>query len=38
MYQAPQRRSRMGAAAAEKVKQFDKDNVHAQMKKIYLSA
>jgi glycosyltransferase EpsD len=38
MYRDSQRRSRMGAAAAEKVKQFDKDNVHAQVKKIYLSA
>ena len=38
MYRDSQRRSRMGTAAAEKVKQFDKDNVHAQMKEIYLSA
>lgn len=38
MYRDSQRRSQMGAAAAEKVKQFDKDNVHAQVKKIYLSA
>ena len=38
MYRDSQRRSRMGAAAAEKVKQFDKDNVHAQVKNIYLSA
>lgn len=31
------KRRRMGAAASEKVKQFDKENVHAMMKEIYLS-
>lgn len=37
LYRNPQRRSQMGAAATEKVKQFDKNNVHEMVKHIYLS-
>lgn len=37
MYHDPERRSRMGAAAAEKVKLFEKDSVHEMVRKIYLS-
>jgi len=38
MYSDPKRRSRMGAAASEKVKRFDKDSIHEMVRKIYLSA
>ena len=37
LYRDPQKRQRYGAAAAEKVKQFDAENVHRIMKEIYLS-
>ena len=37
MYNDPQRRRQMGEAASRKVKLFDKEHVHAQMKEIYLS-
>lgn len=37
LYQDPQRRKEMGAAANEKVQQFDKENVHRMMKEIYLT-
>ena len=37
MYRDPERRAACGAAAAEKVKLFDNENVHAQVKDIYLS-
>ena len=37
MYRDPERRASCGAAAAEKVKLFDNENVHAQVKDIYLS-
>ena len=37
MYRDPARRAACGAAAAEKVKLFDNENVHAQVKDIYLS-
>ena len=37
LYRDPQRRAAYGAAAAEKVKLFDNENVHAQVKDIYLS-
>ena len=37
MYRNPQRRSAMGAAAVEKVRRFDCENVHSRMKEIYLS-
>lgn len=36
LYRNPEMRKRYGAAAAEKVKQFDADNVHRIMKDIYL--
>lgn len=36
-YHDPVLRHRFGAAAAEKVKQFDSENVHRIMKEIYLS-
>ena len=36
-YHDPALRHRFGAAAAEKVKQFDSENVHRIMKEIYLS-
>lgn len=38
MYRNPERRSQMGAAAVKKVKQFDKENIHAMVKEIYLTA
>ena len=37
LYRDPERRAAYGAAAAEKVKLFDNENVHARMKDIYLS-
>ena len=37
MYNDTQRRRQMGEAASRKVKLFDKEHVHAQMKEIYLS-
>ena len=37
LYRDPQKRAAFGAAAAEKVKLFDNDNVHARVKEIYLS-
>lgn len=37
LYRDPEKRQRYGAAAAEKVKQFDAENVHRIMKDIYLS-
>ena len=37
LYRDPERRAACGAAAAEKVKLFDNENVHAQVKDIYLS-
>ena len=37
LYRDPKRRAAFGAAAAKKVKLFDNENVHAQMKDIYLS-
>lgn len=37
LYRDPERRSALGAAAAEKVKLFSQENVHAIMKNIYLS-
>ena len=37
LYQDTDLRSRFGQAAAEKVKQFDRENVHRIMKDIYLS-
>ena len=37
MYRNPQLRQQYGAAAVEKVKQFDNENVHKVMKEIYLS-
>ena len=36
-YRDPARRYRMGAAAVEKVKHFDKNQIHAQVKDLYLS-
>lgn len=36
-YRDPALRCRFGAAAAEKVKQYDRENVHRIMKEIYLS-
>ena len=37
LYRNPELRQRYGSAAAEKVKQFDAENVHRIMKEIYLS-
>ena len=37
LYRNPEKRQRYGIAAAEKVKQFDAENVHRIMKEIYLS-
>ena len=37
MYRDADKRRRMGEAASRKVKQFDKESVHAKMKDIYLS-
>lgn len=37
LYRDPQRRAELGRGAAEKVKQFDNQNVHQLMKDIYLS-
>ena len=37
LYRDAEKRQRYGAAAAEKVKQFDAENVHRIMKDIYLS-
>lgn len=37
LYRDPERRARYGSAAAEKVMLFDDENVHKQMKDIYLS-
>lgn len=37
LYRDPQRRAELGRGAAEKVKQFDNENVHQLMKNIYLS-
>ena len=37
LYRDPELRQRYGIAAAEKVKQFDAENVHRIMKEIYLS-
>lgn len=37
LYRDPQKRAAYGAAAAEKVKLFDNENVHSQVKEIYLS-
>lgn len=37
LYHHPECRLALGAAAAEKVRQFDNENVHRQMKEIYLS-
>ena len=37
LYKDPQKRAAYGAAAAEKVKLFDNENVHRQVKDIYLS-
>ena len=37
LYRDPQRRAELGRGAAEKVKQFDNENVHQLMKDIYLS-
>lgn len=37
LYRNPEMRQRYGSAAAEKVKQFDAENVHRIMKEIYLS-
>ena len=37
LYRDPQKRAAYGAAAAEKVKLFDNENVHGQVKEIYLS-
>lgn len=37
MYQDPQRRCQMGGNATEKVKQFDKENIHRMVRDIYLS-
>ena len=37
LYRDPERRNAYGRAAAEKVRLFDSENVHAQMKDIYLS-
>lgn len=37
LYHDPRQRQRFGCAAAEKVKQFDSENVHRIMKDIYLS-
>lgn len=38
MYRDPERRVRMGIEATEKVKQFDKNNIHELVKQIYLTA
>lgn len=35
LYQNPQRRARLGAAAAEKIGQFDQKSVHRRMEEIY---
>ena len=37
LYRDPQKREDFGAAAAQKVKLFDNENVHSQVKDIYLS-
>ena len=37
LYRDPEKRTAYGQAAAEKVKLFDNENVHAQVKEIYLS-
>ena len=37
LYRDPQKRTAYGSAAAEKVRLFDSENVHAQVKDIYLS-
>ncbi len=37
LYRDPSKRAAYGAAAGEKVKLFDNENVHAQVKDIYLS-
>lgn len=37
LYRDPERRSALGSAAAQKVSQFDAENVHRMMKEIYLS-
>lgn len=37
LYQEPELRKQFGQAASEKVKQFDRENVHLIMKDIYLS-
>ena len=37
LYRDPQKRTDFGAAAAQKVKLFDNENVHSQVKDLYLS-
>ena len=37
LYRDPQLREKLGTGAAEKVRLFEEENVHAQMKEIYLS-
>ena len=35
LYRNPERRARLGAAAAEKINQFDQTSVHKRMEEIY---